>query len=199
MSSSISSVPNQSEEQEQDVSILQQNGRVSDKVNEVDNDQRSDINNSSDDEESSISSYNRNMHEGIVPAAELGIDEGEMYERLLSILGGDEISPEDYDLLLQLDNNNARKTLDESEISNFPIIIIGGDDDSSSLLCSSSTSTSSRKCEICLESWTDLPNGTEIRRLPCDHMFCKVCVDDWLTQRSHKCPNLSCYWCLEKE
>lgn len=167
--------------------------QVIDEVNNYADDQSSYY--SSDGE--SISLYNRNMYEGIAPAAELGIEEGEMYERLLAILGGDEISPEDYDLLLQLDNNNTRKTLDENEIANFPIIIIGGDNDSSSLLCSSSSS--SKKCEICLESWSDLPNGTEIRCLPCDHMFCKVCVDDWLTQRSHKCPNLSCYWCLEKE
>lgn len=140
------------------------------------------------------------MHQ-ILPAEELGIDEGQMYDRLISILQGDEITPEDYDLLRQLDNNNVRTTLDESKISQFPSFAIcdvgvdGGvnSDDGNHY---KQLLTNSLKCDICLESWSDLPKNTEVRCLPCNHLFCKNCIDDWLSQRSHKCPNLSCYWSL---
>ena len=144
----------------------------------------------------------------ILPAEELGIEEGSMYDRLMSILEGDDITPEDYDLLLQLDSNNARTTLDETEISQFHTFVIGDDNDVNvnegvdsngddshykNLLQNSS------RCDICLESWSDQPKGTEVRCLPCNHIFCKNCIDDWLSQRSHKCPNLSCYWSMEAE
>jgi hypothetical protein len=125
-------------------------------------------------------------------AGEIGIEDSRMQDRLMSILEGDEITPEDYELLLLLDNNNKVQTLDESEISKFPVVKLG--EGSIDL-----PTTTSSKCDICLESWSDLPKSTELRCLPCDHVFCKVCIDDWLTQRSRKCPNLSCYWCMEEE
>mmetsp|Transcript_10026 Transcript_10026/g.12658 ORF Transcript_10026/g.12658 Transcript_10026/m.12658 type:complete len:270 (-) Transcript_10026:110-919(-) len=140
----------------------------------------------------------------ILPAGELGIEEGSMYDRLISILEGDDITPEDYDLLRLLDSNNATATLDENEISKFQTFAIGAigvnaDMDSNdnenhyaNLLQQSS------KCDICLESWSDLPKETEVRCLPCNHVFCKNCIDDWLSQRSQKCPNLSCYWAMEE-
>lgn len=140
----------------------------------------------------------------ILPAEELGIEDGSMYDRLISILEGDDITPEDYDLLRLLDDNNAVTTLDENEISKFETFTIGAIDVN---CCAGSNDDGHRyknllqeslKCDICLESWSDLPKETEVRCLPCNHVFCKSCIDDWLSQRSQKCPNLSCYWALEE-
>jgi hypothetical protein len=152
-------------------------------------------------------------YDSILPASELGLEDGPMYERLLAILEGDEILPEDYELLSLLDDMNERKTLDESDISQFPIFVIGNDNscdnadiDNKTSDESDSTSDSgdrksflcgNTKCDICLNEFCELPSGTEIRRLPCDHVFCKACIDDWLTQRSQKCPNLACFWSLQ--
>ena len=49
---------------------------------------------------------------GVVLSADaLGLESSAMYDRLLQILQGDEISPEDFDLLLQLDTKNQKQTL----------------------------------------------------------------------------------------
>jgi len=132
----------------------------------------------------------------LLPAEELGIEEGSMYNRLISILEGDDITPEDYDLLRLLDANNVTTTLDKNEVSQFDTFTIGTIDVNG---ISGIGSNDDEKCDICLESWSDLPKETEIRRLPCKHIFCKNCIDDWLLQRSQKCPNLSCYWDAAEE
>ena len=69
-----------------------------------------------------------NHDDFILPASDLGIGDDRMYARLISILEGEEITPEDYEILLQLDNNNVKKTMDRSEISSYPIIVLGIND-----------------------------------------------------------------------
>jgi len=137
----------------------------------------------------------------ILPAQDLGIDDGSMYERLLDILEGDEICPEDYELLLQLDNNNVKKStlLKEDSIEKIPVMIIGEgrdeekkDNDDGRMI--SIKDIEQDHCEICLEPWRD---NTQVRQLPCNHVFCKNCIDYWLKEVSHKCPSLCCYWCKE--
>ena len=163
-------------------------------------------NNQSTNNQSTNNNNSESIDEGdFLTASELGIEDEEMYERLLSIFEGDDICPEDYDVLLELDKNNVRKTMDENEISNYPIIIVGDKDATDNVATDSNDGsehtgkidTSSWKCDICLESWSDLSVGTELRRLPCGHIFCKLCIDDWLSQRSQKCPTLSCFWTKE--
>jgi hypothetical protein len=46
------------------------------------------------------------------------------------------------------------------------------------------------KCTICQDEFRD--NDT-VRNLACEHIFHTDCVDNWLTQHSHKCP------CCRKE
>ena len=118
----------------------------------------------------------------VVSATELGVDE-EAYDRLMQILNGDEISPEDYDILLQLDTHNTKSTLDVSALSEYEVIVV--DETIKGSLCDAN-------CLICLQPLHK--SGMELRRLPCQHTFCRQCIDDWLTSNSTKCPNLSCFW-----
>ena len=115
-----------------------------------------------------------------------------MYERLLNILEGDDIAPEDYELLLQLDSNNVKRTLEEKTIKKIPVMTIGGVGEGKIPV----EEIQIEHCEICLEPWIA---NAEVRHLPCKHVFCKDCIDYWLKEVSQKCPTLSCYWCKEDE
>ena len=119
---------------------------------------------------------------GVVSATELGVDE-EAYDRLMQILNGDEISPEDYDILLQLDTHNTKSTLDVLTLSEYEVIVVDE---------TNRERFGNANCLICLQPLHKI--GIELRRLPCHHTFCKQCIDDWLTSNSTKCPNLSCFW-----
>ena len=131
----------------------------------------------------------------ILPAEDLGVDEGSMYDRLLRILEGDEITPQDYELLLRLDGNNAKSTLEEEAISEIPILVITEQEGIAEAGNIPIGEIKIDQCEICLEPWF---HGAKVKRLPCDHVFCKECIDYWLKGVSQKCPNLSCYWCNEE-
>ncbi|GFH46139.1 hypothetical protein CTEN210_02613 [Chaetoceros tenuissimus] len=121
---------------------------------------------------------------GILPAEDLGIEEGEGYQRLLDILSGDaSITPEDYDLLLQLDSNNHTDTMDTTIINRMPEIKANVHD----IHCA----VKGKQCEICLEEWDD---STILRKLPCGHAFCKECIDYWLSEVNQNCPSLGCFW-----
>lgn len=146
------------------------------------------------DEDSHRNEYVRDEpYNQVLPANELGVDEGEKYERLLEILEGDEITPEDYELLLQLDTNNKKSTLSQDSLDEIPILVIGGESKSGI----AREDIESSQCDICFEAWGDLENGTQLRCLPCRHTFCKECIDHWLKEVSNKCPNLSCFWCKD--
>mmetsp|Transcript_20641 Transcript_20641/g.59949 ORF Transcript_20641/g.59949 Transcript_20641/m.59949 type:complete len:419 (-) Transcript_20641:121-1377(-) len=143
----------------------------------------------------------------ILSAEELGIENGAMYGRLLRILEGEEITPEDFDLLLQLDSKNAKSTMEASEVSEFAELLTvepgPGPDGTVSGTAASIGSTfiqredlKDQQCIICLAPFENLPDGAQLRRLPCKHMYCRDCIDQWLTKNSARCPNLSCFWAL---
>merc|ERR1712038_497483 len=96
--------------------------------------------------------FREESYDEVLPAKDLGIDEGANYERLLEILDGDEITPEDYEILLQLDTNNKKSTLSEDTLNEIPILVIGdkGEDRIPREEIGSS------KCDICIEAWEDL-------------------------------------------
>mmetsp|Transcript_13157 Transcript_13157/g.18835 ORF Transcript_13157/g.18835 Transcript_13157/m.18835 type:complete len:113 (+) Transcript_13157:694-1032(+) len=106
-------------------------------------------------------------------------------------MNGAEITPEDYDLLLLLDNTNVKKTMDSDEISAFSIINLGSARETNVL---ESQAYELGSCDICMETFSGLDDETELRRLPCKHLFCKECVDFWLKNNCRKCPNLDCFW-----
>jgi len=126
--------------------------------------------------------------ETIISAPQLGIDttsdQGRRdYERLLAIMRGDEINPNDYDLLLSLDETVEKKTLELKQVEAFPTLSVQDLAD-----------TNNGMCLVCLTPFKDMEDGAQIRKLPCQHMYCKDCIDTWLTSTSQKCPELSCFW-----
>jgi hypothetical protein len=130
-------------------------------------------------------SRNQENARDMLPPKSLGIDYGAKYDRLRSIMNGEEITPEDYELLLLLDTNNKKRTLIEKENGATSTIVVKGVSEGSKI---------DGTCVICLESLSNVPVGTEIRCLPCGHRFCKECIDHWFAEIAAKCPTLSCYW-----
>mmetsp|Transcript_18343 Transcript_18343/g.39690 ORF Transcript_18343/g.39690 Transcript_18343/m.39690 type:complete len:244 (+) Transcript_18343:181-912(+) len=143
-----------------------------------------------DDNSAHTGTYER---EYILPATQVGIGEGAMYQRLLEILDGAEILPEDYDILLLLDENNVRPTLDETNLSNMPVLAVASGGNGEPTM-SREDLVGEGCCLICMQPFADMESGRLVRRLPCNHMFCKDCIDHWLSSRSNKCPDLACYW-----
>ena len=45
---------------------------------------------------------------------------------------------------------------------------------------------SNKECSICLKY---VETGSRMRKFPCDHFFCRKCIDPYLTSREAKCPN----------
>lgn len=83
-----------------------------------------------------------------------------------------DISPEDYDLLLQLDERIKPKTLENSILDALKT-------DKVSLDCVGEI------CMVCLEPY----EYNQIRKfLPCGHVFHEQCIIMWLTNSSTRCP-----------
>ena len=85
--------------------------------------------------------------------------------------------------------------MEVSEVSQFAVLVVG---DGEGQVAASSFDDGAR-CLICLEPFREAEEGTELRQLPCQHIYCKECIDQWLLDSSVKCPELSCYWIIEKE
>jgi hypothetical protein len=131
--------------------------------------------------------YTPPSQEKVLSAQELGVETGAMYDRLMEIMNGGNITPEDFDLLLQLDGTNQRSTLDNDVIKEFDVVTVDKG-------LSTKVVPVEGRCTICLDPFKDMSGQNELRRLPCGHIFCKACIDAWLSNMSSKCPDLSCYW-----
>lgn len=82
-----------------------------------------------------------------------------------------DITPEDYSLLLLLDNSVAPKTAGGSFVDSLPSRILGAKEDI--------------VCAVCLDH---IPEGQTVRTLPCGHEFHTACIRQWLTASSNRCP-----------
>eukprot|EP00656_Telonema_subtile_P034647 TRINITY_DN3870_c0_g1_i1.p1 TRINITY_DN3870_c0_g1~~TRINITY_DN3870_c0_g1_i1.p1 ORF type:complete len:289 (-),score=39.87 TRINITY_DN3870_c0_g1_i1:230-1096(-) len=83
-----------------------------------------------------------------------------------------DLSPEDYELLLALDDQIAKKTVDASDIEAFESRpVTPGTEDS---------------CSVCI---MDFEPGESCKVLPCGHRFHKDCISKWLSDCNVKCPN----------
>lgn len=84
-----------------------------------------------------------------------------------------DLTPEDYALLLQLDETVAPKTLGKAKVEKLPTMVFDQQSDDS-------------VCSICMCKYNV---GEILRKIPkCGHVFHKECIDYWLTNSSVKCP-----------
>lgn len=97
--------------------------------------------------------------------------EDQAFINLLIELQNREITPEDYDLLTQLDCSVRPKTLSEAKID--------------SLQSDNVTSALDDICGICIEDY--IP-GDVRKFLPCGHHFHGHCIRTWLSTTSDRCP-----------
>ena len=95
----------------------------------------------------------------------------QLFVNLLIELQDREITPEDYDLLVQLDCSVKPKTLSKAKIDSLRSdnVINAADD----------------ICSICIE---DYISGDVRRFLACDHHFHDHCIRTWLSTTSNRCP-----------
>lgn len=97
--------------------------------------------------------------------------EDQSYLNLLIELQNREITPEDYDLLLQLDSSVQLKILSSAKIR--------------SLSSDKVTDEINDTCSICME---DYVAGDKRNFLPCGHHFHSYCIKTWLGTTSDRCP-----------
>lgn len=95
----------------------------------------------------------------------------DMADFLLSLQFRD-VTPEDYDILLRLDESVQNKTVSEK------------------ILVSLKTDTASKDhvddvCAVCMENYKF---GQTRKILPCKHVFHSDCIATWLRGSSNKCP-----------
>ncbi|GAM24234.1 hypothetical protein SAMD00019534_074090, partial [Acytostelium subglobosum LB1] len=93
-----------------------------------------------------------------------------------------ELTPEDYSLLLLLDNSVKPRTAPESIVRSFPVERL--------------TDAHQQRCPTCMVCLVDFEKGEQVTVIPkCKHVFHTPCITNWLTKSSTKCPidGLLCY------
>lgn len=103
--------------------------------------------------------------------ASLAVEASNAVMNQLIALQTRELTPEDYEILLLLDQSVKPKTLSKEKVNTFPCVILDCD-------CSDT-------CTICMTSYEI---GESQKTLPCGHKFHTPCIDHWLTNSSVKCP-----------
>ena len=101
------------------------------------------------------------------------IPSGMDYLNLIADLQHRDITPEDYDLLLALDESLAPKTISEDKLNTIDTVTV------------ETLGISGELCSICMEQYraSDLA-----KMLPCQHHFHASCINQWLSTASQNCP-----------
>jgi len=94
-------------------------------------------------------------------------------QRQLNDLMNRELTPEDYELLLRLDEAVAKKTVKKDALDKFASRAVTANDVEESA------------CTICLSEYVI---GETLKTLPCGHFFHEACVREWLSKSSVNCP-----------
>ena len=89
-------------------------------------------------------------------------------------------SPEDYEMLLRLDERVQRKTVNKSVFDSLLTVNVN-------------ETYLNDQCTICMENYV---MGQSMKRLPCSHMFHCNCIETYLKNFSTQCPldNLPIAW-----
>lgn len=83
-----------------------------------------------------------------------------------------EITPDDYELLLQLDDKVARPTVSKNEVESLPQVCV--------------EEVLGETCMVCLDNFRSMD---DVSLLPsCGHCFHRLCVAKWLLERHRVCP-----------
>ena len=91
-------------------------------------------------------------------------------ERLLELQDRD-LTPEDYDLLLTLDDLIAHPTVNPEVLERLPTHTAMEDDRRDAF-------------GVCIDAYK---TGNDIRTLPCDYRFHSQCINQWLVTVSNRC------------
>ena len=94
--------------------------------------------------------------------------------RQLADLQHRDLTPEDYELLLRLDEKVAPKTVSRSLLASFETVIL-----------ESVNSLIGELCSICMERYSE---SQGVKTLPCNHTFHSDCINMWLSSASLNCP-----------
>lgn len=94
-------------------------------------------------------------------------------------------SPEDYEILLRLDERVQRKTVNTSVLNSLPNVV--ADEKYLDEICS-----------ICIENYL---RGQTLKILPCSHVFHSDCIEKYLQEFSIQCPldNLPLMWLTDHQ
>ncbi len=101
--------------------------------------------------------------------------DGDLDAQLINILitmQNRDLTPEDYELLLQLDNRVNPKTVQENILKSFKKDTVTEAD-------------TDQICSVCIENYVQ---GQVRKYLPCGHYFHADCIDTWLKKSSMNCP-----------
>ena len=92
-----------------------------------------------------------------------------------------ELRPEDYELLLQLDESVAPKTISRKLLDSIVIVTVDAADILGEL------------CTICMEQYH---TAQKVKTLTCKHTFHADCIDHWFSTASQNCPLDGLVLCL---
>ena len=84
-----------------------------------------------------------------------------------------DLTPEDYELLLMLDESIAPKTVSENLLRSLAVMTV------------ESAEAIGELCSICMEIYHA---SQTVKKLPCAHVFHEQCIDMWLSNSSLNCP-----------
>ena len=84
-----------------------------------------------------------------------------------------DLTPEDYELLLMLDESVAPKTVSKGALESLQVVTV----DIAAMV--------GELCTICMELYQAAQN---VKTLPCKHTFHADCIDHWLLTASQNCP-----------
>lgn len=110
-----------------------------------------------------MESYDSDVADEVLPC---GLTESQYYEFMCR-----ELTPEDYDLLVLLDEQVAKPTASDAAVQSLPAV------DSEDFF--------GEACTVCL---LPFDKDDSVAKLPCGHVFHRACVAKWLTEQRRACP-----------